>query len=101
MEHLTSNNFDNYIDNEKRPIIVDFWAEWCGPCKMMHPILESIENSRTDIAIAKVNVDNAPELSVKFGITSIPAFILFKSGEIVKKTVGYMSAEELIAELNL
>lgn len=101
MEHLTNNNFDNYIINEKRPIIVDFWAEWCGPCKMMHPILESIENSRTDIAIAKVNVDNVPELSVKYGITSIPTFILFKNGEIVKKTVGYMSADELIAELNL
>lgn len=101
MEHLTNNNFDNYIINEKRPIIVDFWAEWCGPCKMMHPILESIENSRTDIAIAKVNVDNVPELSVKYGITSIPTFILFKNGEIVKKAVGYMSADELIAELNL
>ncbi len=101
MINLTNENFDNYIKSSEKPVIVDFWATWCGPCKMMAPVLEEIEKEHPELAVAKVNVDEASELAAKFGIMSIPAFILFKDGEAVKSTVGYMPGESLLSELGL
>ncbi len=101
MEHLTNTNFDSFVKSSDKPVIVDFWATWCGPCKMMGPVLEEIESERDDVVIAKVNVDDAPELAAKFGIMSIPAFIVFRNGEPDGSTVGYMPADALLSELGL
>ncbi len=101
MINLTNDNFDTFLKESDKPVIVDFWASWCGPCKMMAPILEEISESRSDIIITKVNVDEAPELAAKFGIVSIPCFILFENGEPTKKTLGYMPGQELLSELGL
>ncbi len=101
MTQLTKENFDSFIKDTTKPVIIDFWAEWCGPCKMMSPILDDISLKRDDIEIAKVNVDTEAELAIKFGIMSIPAFILFKNGEEASRTVGYMPANELLSELGL
>ena len=101
MTQLTKENFDTFIKETKKPVIIDFWAEWCGPCKIMTPVLDEIAKEHDDIEIAKVNVDTEAELAIKYGIMSIPAFILFKDGEESARTVGYMPKSELLSELGL
>ncbi len=85
---ITDNNFEEVIGSEK-PVLVDFWAEWCGPCKMIGPIVEELAGEYEGKAvIGKVDVDNNPQVSAKFGIRSIPTLLVFKNGEIVDKQVG-------------
>lgn len=97
MEHtVTSQNFNEIVENSNKTVILDFWATWCGPCKMIAPIIEEIANERDDIIVGKVNVDEEAELCIKFGIVSIPTIIVFKNGEIYNKTVGYCSKEEIL-----
>ena len=95
---LTSTNFENEVLKADLPIVVDFWATWCGPCKMIAPHLEELANEKEGIVkVGKVNVDEEPELCAKFGISSIPTLILFKDGKIVNTTVGYMNKSQLEA----
>ena len=85
---ITDSNFEEIINSEK-PVLVDFWAEWCGPCKMIGPLVEELANEFEGKAIiGKVDVDTNPEVSAKFGIRSIPTLLVFKGGEIVDKQVG-------------
>ncbi|MEO1051629.1 MAG: thioredoxin [Bacteroidota bacterium] len=85
---ITDTNFEEVINSEK-PVLVDFWAEWCGPCKMIGPVVEELATDYDGKAvIAKVNVDENPNVSAKFGIRSIPTLLVFKGGEIVDKQVG-------------
>ena len=85
---ITDSNFEEIINSEK-PVLVDFWAEWCGPCKMIGPVVEELTNEFDGKAIiGKVDVDTNPEVSAKFGIRSIPTLLVFKGGEIVDKQVG-------------
>lgn len=82
-------------------VLVDFWASWCGPCMMMAPVLEQLAEARPELKIVKVNVDAAQEPALQYGIDSIPAFLLFENGQVVKKTVGAMPMDALIRELAL
>ena len=97
---LNEQNFSNIVTNSDLPILVDLWAEWCGPCKMMAPIIEEIEKELTDIKFIKVNVDEAEEIAARYGIMSIPTFFIFNNGELVKKTVGGHSKQEMIDFIN-
>jgi len=97
---ITDNNFEEIIGSEK-PVLVDFWAEWCGPCKMIGPIVEEIaEEYEGRAVIGKVDVDNNPEVSAKFGIRSIPTLLVFKNGEIVDKQIGAVPKNILTQKLD-
>lgn len=87
MEIKTENEFDEFINNDY--VLIDFYADWCGPCKMMSPVLEELASSRSEIKIAKVNVDNLQVLAQKYGVMSIPTLLLFKEGNLIDKKIGF------------
>ena len=86
--NITRNNFQNEIINSDKPVLLDFWAPWCGPCRMVGPILEEIAGERSDIKIGKINVDEQPELASQFRVMSIPTLIVIKDGKIVNQSMG-------------
>ncbi len=88
---LNESNFDQIVSAEN-PTLVDFWAEWCGPCKTMHPVFESLAKTYPKIKFARVNVDNNQNISTRFSVQSIPTFIMFKSGQIIDKMMGAVGA---------
>ena len=89
------NNFENEVLKSDKKVLVDFNAEWCGPCRMLKPFLEEISNEKDDIKVVSINVDEYPDVSREYGIMSIPCLILFKDGKEVKRSVGFMPKEEL------
>jgi len=94
--HLNDSNFNSQVISSEVPVLVDFWAEWCGPCKKMAPVVDELSKEYTGkVKIAKVNVDSGKEAAAKFGIMSIPTFILFKNGKVVKQIIGVVSKDEL------
>lgn len=94
MEIVTSQNFDQVINaNEK--VLVDFFATWCGPCKMLAPIVEKLAEEVASVKVVKVDVDEESELAIRFGISSIPTLLMFKNGKLVDKQIGYRSLEQL------
>lgn len=97
--HTNAASFDKVI-NQDVPVLVDFWAPWCGPCKMLGPVLEEVEKEVSGKAVvAKVNVDDEQDLAVKYGVSSIPTMVVFKKGEAVERTVGFMSKEKIVGIL--
>ncbi len=92
---ITTAEFENEVLNAKETVIVDFYATWCGPCKMLAPVLDEFANKHTYIKIVKVDVDEETPLAIKFGVASIPTLILFKNGEAVKQTLGYQTLDQL------
>ena len=97
LKKLNSQNFENEIN--ANTTLVDFYADWCGPCKMIAPIVEEIANERDDITVGKVNVDNDGALAMKYGVVSIPTLIVFKNGKEQSRIVGYRPKEAILAEL--
>ncbi len=96
---ITNKNFDQEVLASDKPVLVDFWATWCGPCRMLAPIIEEIAESRSDVKVGKVNVDEEGELAVRFGIASIPTVMVFKNGDIAAQAVGYRPRAEIEALL--
>ena len=99
MLNITKENFTEQVLNNPNPVLLDFWAPWCGPCRMVAPIVEEIAAERDDIVVGKVNVDEEMELAVKFGIVSIPTLILLQNGMEVEKIVGYRPKEAILEML--
>ncbi len=92
---ITTAEFENEVLNSKETVIVDFFATWCGPCKMLSPVLEEFAKAHPEIRIVKVDVDEETPLAIKYGVMSIPTLILFKDGENVKQTLGYQTLDQL------
>jgi thioredoxin 1 len=96
---FTSENFDAAVLGSDKPVFIDFWAPWCGPCKVMSPIIEELAMDMTDVVIGKVNVDEYPDIAQKFNILSIPTFIVFKGGQVAEQFSGSMTKEALRAKI--
>jgi len=98
---LTTSTFDELVNSSETPIVVDFWAEWCGPCKMIAPILSEIATEQAGkVTIAKLNVDENPDLAMRFNVMSIPTLLVFHKGEVAKRLVGAKGKGQLLQELD-
>jgi thioredoxin 1 len=97
---LSTSTFDETVASSDKPIIVDFWAEWCGPCKMIAPILGEIAAEQPGLTVAKLNVDEHPEIAMRYNVMSIPTLLVFDKGEVRKRLVGAKGKGQLMQELN-
>ena len=99
--HITDKNFEEEVLKSQVPVLVDFWAEWCAPCRMIIPIIAEIAKEFTGrLKVAKLNVDEAQELAMKYNIMSIPTLMIFKGGEVVDQAVGVLSKDQLVSRIN-
>ena len=96
---VTKENFDQEVLLAKEPVLVDFWAAWCMPCKMLSPIVDQVASERSDVKVCKINIDDEGELAIRYGVMSIPTLIVFKNGEIANKSIGLISKEDILALL--
>lgn len=101
MLKITATNYDELVAQADKPVLLDFWAEWCGPCRMVSPVVEEIAASHPEIAVGKVNVDEEPELAQAFRVQSIPMLVLLRDNAVVAAAVGAQSKEQLEQKLGL
>lgn len=100
--NVTDANFNEEVLNSDKPVLVDFWAAWCGPCRMMGPVIDEIASEYQDtLKVCKMNVDENPDTPARYGIMSIPTLILFKDGKPVKKLIGFRPKNDIVAELGI
>lgn len=97
---ITKDNFQNEVVNSAKPVLLDFWATWCGPCQMVSPIVDEIAEERADIKVGKINVDEQPELAAAFHVMSIPTLIVMKNGQVVNQAVGARPKAQILALLD-
>ena len=98
---ITKENFEAEVLKSAQPVLLDFWAAWCGPCRMLSPIVDEVAEERTDVKVGKVNVDEQPDLAAQFGVMSIPTLLVFKDGKLVNQTVGARPKSGVLALLNV
>ena len=94
--NIKKNNFQNEVLNSEMPVLLDFWAPWCGPCRMVSPVVDEIASERGDIKVGKVNVDEQPELAAQFGVMSIPTLVVMKNGKIVNQVTGARTKAQIL-----
>ena len=97
--NINNNNFHNEVMSSEKKVLLDFWAPWCGPCRMVVPMVEEIAKERPDIKVAKINVDENPELATRFGIMSIPTLVVMENGKIVNQAMGARPKEAILGML--
>lgn len=97
--NINKNNFQSEVIHSDKPVLLDFWAPWCGPCRMVVPIVEEIADEHSDIKVGKVNVDEQPELARQFGVMTIPTLVVMKNGKIVNQAMGAKSKNAILAML--
>lgn len=96
---VNKNNFNQEVLNSDKPVLMDFWAPWCGPCRMVVPLVEEIAKERSDIKVVKINVDEEQELAMQFGVMSIPTLVVMKNGRIVNQVTGARPKAQILAML--
>lgn len=96
---VTKENFDTKVKNSTAPVLVDFWASWCGPCRMLSPVVDEIAEERNDVKVCKINVDEEPELAAKYGVMSIPTLMVFQNGEAAQTSVGVVPKTKILEML--
>lgn len=96
---VNKNNFNQEVLNSDKPVLMDFWAHWCGPCRMVVPLVEEIAKERSDIKVVKINVDEEQELAIQFGVMSIPTLVVMKNGKVVNQVTGARPKAQILAML--
>ena len=97
--NINNNNFQGEVMHSEKLVLLDFWASWCGPCRMVSPIVDEIAAERSDIKVCKINVDEQPELAAQFGVMSIPTLVVMKNGKVVNQAVGARPKAQILAML--
>ena len=97
--NINNNNFQDEVMHSEKLILLDFWASWCGPCRMVSPIVDEIAAERSDIKVCKINVDEQPELAARFGVMSIPTLVVMKNGKVINQAVGARPKAQILAML--
>lgn len=93
---ITKANFEEIVIKNEKPVLLDFWAPWCGPCRMLSPIVDEVAEENGDIVVGKINVDNEGELAIQFGIQSIPTLVVMKNGQVANTSVGVISKQKIL-----
>ena len=97
--HITKDSFQSEVVQSDKPMLLDFWASWCGPCQMVSPIIDEIANEHPEIKVCKINVDEQPELAAAFQVMSIPTLVVMKNGQVVKRTMGAQPKQQILSLL--